>query len=61
MCKANLTLKNNLNDDVSRIQSYFDTNKLKFNVPKCEFLEIETYQSFAKMPNLRIHINNALL
>ncbi len=46
------------NNDLYSIKEYFDTNKLSFNVPKCEFMLVGTYQSLAKVPNIRIHINN---
>ncbi len=52
------TLENNINSDLSRLKSYFDTNRLSINVTKCEFMQIGTYQSIAKMPNIMIHINN---
>ncbi len=53
------TLENNINSDLSRLKSYFDTNKLSINVTtKCKFMQIGTYQSIAKMPNLVIHIKN---
>ncbi len=55
------TLDNNINSDLSRLKSYFDTNRLRINVAKCELMQIGTYQSIAKMPNLIIHINNDLL
>ncbi len=48
----------NINSDLSRLKSYFDINRLSINVTKCEFMQIGTYQSIAKMPNLTIHINN---
>ncbi len=38
--------------------TYFDTNKLSLNVPKCDFMLVGTYQSLAKVPDIRIHINN---
>ncbi len=52
------TLENNIKSDLSRIKLYFDTNRLSINVTKCEFMQIDTYQSIAKMPNLMFHINN---
>ncbi len=52
------TLKNNINSDLSRLKSYFDTNRLSINVTKCEFMQIGNYQYIAKMPNLLIHTNN---
>jgi hypothetical protein len=51
-------LERNLNEDLGRLKSYFDTNRLSLNVPKCEFMQIGTHQSLAKMPDLSIHINN---
>ncbi len=52
------TLKNNINSDLSRLKSYFDTNRLSINVTKCEFMQIGNYQYIAKIPNLLIHANN---
>ncbi len=52
------TLENNMNSYLSRLKSYFDTNRLSINVTKCEFMQIGTYQPFAQMPNIMIHINN---
>ncbi len=43
-----LTLENNINSDLSRQKSYFDTNRLSINVTKCEFTQISTYQSIPK-------------
>ncbi len=50
-CKPDYYLEpeKNLNDE---LMTYFDTNKLSLNIPKCEFLPIGKYQSFAKMPKL---------
>ncbi len=31
---------------------------LSLNVPNCEFMLIGTYKSFAKIPEMSIHINN---
>ncbi len=31
---------------------------MSHNVPKCEFMPVGTYQSLAKVPDIRIHINN---
>ncbi len=47
-----------INNDLYRVKEYFDTNKLSLNVPKCEFILVETYQSLANVPDIRIHINN---
>ncbi len=56
--KDHSILVNNINSDLSRLKSYFDTNRLIINVTKCEFMQIGTYQIFAKIPNHVIHINN---
>ncbi len=47
-----------INNDLYRVKEYFDTNKLSLNIPKCEFMLVGTYQSLAKVPDIRIHINN---
>ncbi len=47
-----------INDYFYKVKEYFDTNKLSPNVPKYEFMLVETYQSLAKVPDIRIHINN---
>ncbi len=47
-----------MNSDLNRLKSYFDTNRLNINVTKYEFMQIGTYQSIVKMPNLVIHIYN---
>ncbi len=51
-------LENNINSDLGRLNSYFDTNRLGIDVAKCGYMQIENYQSLAKMPHLMIHINN---
>jgi len=53
-----LDLEKNINEDLTRLKSYLDTNRLSINVTKCEYMQIGTYQALNKMPNLRIHINN---
>ncbi len=47
-----------INIDLHRVKEYFDTNKLCLNVPNCEFMIVGTYQSLAKVLDIRIHINN---
>ncbi len=32
-----------------RAKEYVDTNKVSCNVPKCEFMLVEIYQSLAKL------------
>ncbi len=51
-------LETTISNDLHRVKEYFDTNKLSLNVPKCEFMIVGTYQSLAKVPDIRIHINN---
>ncbi len=54
-------LESTINNDLYKVKEHFDTNKLSLNVPKCEFMLIGTYQSLAKVPDIRIHINNERL
>ncbi len=51
-------LESTITNDLYKGKEYFDTNKLSLNVPKCEFMLVGTYQSLAKVPDIRIHINN---
>ncbi len=51
-------LETTINNDFYRVKEYFDTNKLSINVSKCEFMLAGTYQSLAKVPDIRIHIND---
>ncbi len=51
-------LESTINNDLYKVKEYFDTNKLSFNVPKCEFMLVGTYQSLAIIPDIRNHINN---
>ncbi len=51
-------LESTINNDLYKVKEYFDTNKLSLNVPKCEFMLVGTYQSLAKVHDIRIHINN---
>ncbi len=50
-----------INNDLYRVKEYFDTNKLSLNVPKYEFMLVGIYQSLAKVPDIRIHVNSELL
>ncbi len=50
-------LETTINNDLYRVKEYFDTNKLSLNVAKCEFMQVGTYQSLAKVPDIRIYIN----
>ncbi len=51
-------LETTINNDLYKVKEYFDTNKLSLNVPKCEILLVGSYQSLAKVPDIRILINN---
>ncbi len=51
-------LENNIKSDLSRLTSYFDTNRLSINVIKGKYLQIGTYKYLAKMLNHIIHIKN---
>ncbi len=51
-------LETSINNDLYRVKEYFDTNKLSLDVPNCEFMLVGAYQSLAKVPYIRIHINN---
>ncbi len=44
------TLENNMNSYLSRLKSYFDTNRLSISVTRCEFMQTGTYESIVKMP-----------
>ncbi len=51
-------LESTINNDLYKVKEYFDTNKLSLNVPKCVFMLVGTYQSFDKVTDIRVHINN---
>ncbi len=51
-------LESTINKDLYRVKGYFDTNKFSLNVPKCELMLAGAFQSLAKVPDIRIHINN---
>ncbi len=42
-------LETTINNDLYKVNEYFDTHKLNLNVPKCESMLVETYQSLAKV------------
>ncbi len=46
------------NNDLDKLQSYFESNKLSLNVPKCRFVLVGTQQSFAKCNEINIKIDN---
>jgi hypothetical protein len=56
--KNPIELQISLNEDLSRLKTYFDVNRLSLNIKKCEFMLIGTYQLIRKMPHLNIHIDN---
>ncbi len=51
-------LETTINNYFYSVKEYFDTNKLSLNVPKCAFMLVGAYHSLAKVPDIRIHINN---
>ncbi len=51
-------LQNNLNADLHKIKDYLNCNRLSLNIPKCEFMLIDTFQSPAMMPDIHVHIDN---
>ncbi len=53
-CKPedSIKLETNLNSDRSRLKEYINLNRLSFNVAKCEFMLIGTYQDLKKILNM---------
>ncbi len=51
-------LQKSINDDLSCLKTYFDDNRLRVNVDKCEFMLLRTYQALQNIPSPQIHINN---
>ncbi len=51
-------LQNKLNADLDKIKGYLNYNRLSLNISKCEFMLIGTFQSFARMPDIYVHIDN---
>ncbi len=51
-------LQNNLNADLHKIKDYLNYNRFSLNIPKCELMLIGTFQSFAKMPDIHVYIDN---
>ncbi len=49
-----------INNDLYKVKEYLDTNKLS-PMFQGEFMLVWTYQSLAKVPDIRIHINNESL
>ncbi len=46
-CRENL--QNNLNADFHKIKDYLNYYRFSLNIPKCEFMLIDTFQSLAKI------------
>ncbi len=51
-------MKTTIKDDLDKLQSYFESNKLSLNVPKCTFVLVGTQQSLAKCNEINIKIGN---
>ncbi len=51
-------MKTTVNNGLDKLQSYFETNKLRLNVPKCTFVLVGTQQILAKCDDIKIKISN---
>ncbi len=51
-------METTVNNDLDKLQSYFESNKLSLNVPKCTFVLVGTQQSLAKCNAINIKIGN---
>ncbi len=51
-------METTLNNDLDKLQSYFESNKLSLNVPKCTFVLVGTQHSLAKCNEINIKIGN---
>ncbi len=56
--KCHEDLQNNLNADLYKIKGYLNYNRLSLNIPKCEFILKDTFQSLATMADINVHIDN---
>ncbi len=63
MCKPDehIQLENSLNNDLCRLEKYFDVNRLSINVAKYVFMLISTHQALQNMFDIRVHIDNGPL
>ncbi len=51
-------METTITNDLDKLQSYFKTNKLSLNVPKCTFVLVGTQQSLAKCNEINIKFGN---
>ncbi len=51
-------METTINNNLHKLQSYFESNKLSLNVQKCTFVLVETQQSLAKCNEINIKIGN---
>ncbi len=51
-------METTINNDLDKLQTYFESNKLSVNVPKCTFVLVGTQQSLAKCNEINIKIGN---
>ncbi len=51
-------METTINNDLDKLQSYFESNKLNINVPKCTFVFVGTQQSLAKCNEINIKIGD---
>ena len=52
------SMENAINEDLNRLETYFENNKLSLNVDKCEFLLIGTHQQLSKCCDISIKMCN---
>lgn len=48
-------LEANRNNDFNKMTQYLDYNRLSFNIPKCEFMLIDTHQGLTNMSKISVH------
>ncbi len=51
-------METTINNDLEKLQSYIESNKLSLNVPKCTFVLVGTQQSLSKCYEINIKIGN---
>ncbi len=51
-------METTINNDLDKLQSNLESNKLSLNVPKCTFVLVGTQQSLAKCYEINIKIGN---
>ena len=51
-------LESTIKNDLQKLKTYFNENRLSVNIDKCQFMLIGTYQSLRKIPELNIYIDD---